>query len=162
MESRSCFLSTCFGDLIGAGLVPRSLFFYFCELLHIMRHKMHYNNYNNHNNNTFSWQRKPACCSFKENRIASWRQKRFLIIFVSSDILFFFSPSLPYTGPPSGDQSPRLLRPSDSPSLCARRWPASVPLLHHPLTVEGQGGAPLSAGPAALIWAKMGGRGAPG
>lgn len=28
-----------------------------------------------------------------------------------------------------------------------------MPLLHHPLTVESQGGAPLSAGPAALIWA---------
>lgn len=38
-----------------------------------------------------------------------------------------------------------------------------MPLLHHPLTVEGQGGAPLSAGPAALIcvemwWGGTGGR----
>lgn len=31
-----------------------------------------------------------------------------------------------------------------------------MPLLHHPLTVEGQGGPPLSTGPAALIWAEMG------
>lgn len=30
-----------------------------------------------------------------------------------------------------------------------------MPLLHHPLTVEGQGGAPLSAGPAALICVEM-------
>lgn len=68
---------------------------------------------------------------------------------------------LSYTGPPSRDQGPRLLCPSDSPTFCAWWWPASVPLLHHPLTVEGQGGPPLSAGPAALIWAKMGGRGVP-
>lgn len=31
-----------------------------------------------------------------------------------------------------------------------------MPLLHHPLTVEGQRGPPLSAGPAALIWTEMG------
>lgn len=62
--------------------------------------------------------------------------------------------SLSYTGPPSRDQGSCLLRPGNTSSFCTWRWSASVPLLHHPLTVEGQGGPPLSAGPAALIWAE--------
>lgn len=77
----------------------------------------------------------------------------FSTVFIS---LLHINTSLPYAGPPSRDQGPRLLCPSDTPSFCTWRWPASVPLLHHPLTVEGQGGPPLSTGPAALIWAQTG------
>lgn len=65
------------------------------------------------------------------------------------------------TGAASRDQGTCILCPCNAPSLCTWRWPASVPLLHHPLTVEGQGGPPLSTGPAALIGpdSKVGGRG---
>lgn len=65
------------------------------------------------------------------------------------------------TGTASRDQGACILCPCDAPSLRTWRWPASVPLLHHPLTVEGQGGPPLSTGPAALIGpdSKGGGRG---
>lgn len=61
-----------------------------------------------------------------------------------------------HTGSPPRDQGPRLLCSRDTTSLCTWRWPATVPLLHHPLTVEGQGGPPLSTGPAALIGAEIG------
>lgn len=65
------------------------------------------------------------------------------------------------TGAASRDQGACILCPCNAPSLRTWRWPASVPLLHHPLTVEGQGGPPLSTGPAALIGpdSKGGGRG---
>lgn len=61
-----------------------------------------------------------------------------------------------FTGTASGYQSARILCPSNASPLCAWRGPASVPLLHHPLTMEGQRGPPLSTGPAALIWAPKG------
>lgn len=62
----------------------------------------------------------------------------------------FLTVFLLLAGPPPRDQGPRLLCPCDSSPLRARRGPASLPLLHHPLTVEGQGGPPLSPGPAAM------------
>lgn len=78
---------------------------------------------------------------------------------VCTFLVFCINTSLPHTGPPSRDQSPCLLCPRDTPSLCTWRWPASVPLLHHPLTVEGQGGPPLSTGPAAMRRGLMSGVG---